>query len=634
MPTTNPVPSQDPSDLLFNAGKLDEVLNGAGTSFTDRLGTARRTVAGMNADFDAQLADAESDLNVYRADAAASAAQALGYLNTIRTTSYGAYASDPATDPLGNPPNVGDEYFNTTSNLLKRFNGTTWQASDIDTANLAAPTGASFVGYTQAGTGAVSTNVERKLREFVSPEDFGAVGGGVDNTSAIQKALDTGKNVIGNGNYLISDSLYLNTDDQSFVFKQITMSAALGKAAILVGASDAAGTPAPVPRMRVTVRGKITGTGAKAAGSSGVGLVKCTTSEIGVRAWGFYAGIDVRGVSVINYFPNVDLRYNTYGLYDPSTNFSLSDIQASQFFGGRIEANEKEGVHIGSPNVKFIGTTIEGNGAVSNGGNGTDPEVRIIAGSTAGSVHFIDCYMETLAANTGDAMVVVESGASRFLHFIGGEYYGSGSTTRYVVRTYSTSTTQSYNFVGGSYYTVKNYVKGAVRNNSNVSVIGAYDDVSRDLTLDVTASDGAALTQYNRSASKQNIRHTANDFLSTSDTVGLAQFNFRQKTSRVAASAATDVQVIPASDITQGSIHVFEVVGVGRSSSTAGSSFCAIITVAGNVSAPGSILNTTVVSQYNNATLGFAINGSNGINATGLSSGVPYDFYVRRMVRA
>lgn len=147
MPTTNPVPSQDPSDLLFNAGKLDEVLNGTGASFTDRLGTARRTVAGMNADFDAKLADAESDLNVYRADAAASAAQALGYLNTIRTTSYGAYASDPATDPLGNPPNVGDEYFNTTSNLLKRFNGSTWQASDINTANLAASSGSSLIGF-------------------------------------------------------------------------------------------------------------------------------------------------------------------------------------------------------------------------------------------------------------------------------------------------------------------------------------------------------------------------------------------------------------------------------------------------------------------------------------------------------
>ena len=147
MPTTNPVPSTDPSDLLFNARKLDEVVNGTANSFTDRLGVARRTVAGMNADFDAQLADAESDLNVYRADAAASAAEALGYLQTIRATSYGAYASDPATDPLGNPPTVGDEYFNTTANLLKRWNGTTWQASDISTANLAASSGSSLVGY-------------------------------------------------------------------------------------------------------------------------------------------------------------------------------------------------------------------------------------------------------------------------------------------------------------------------------------------------------------------------------------------------------------------------------------------------------------------------------------------------------
>lgn len=151
MPTTNPVPSTDPTDLLFNAGKLDEVVNSTANSFTDRRGIARRTVAGMNADFDAQLADAESDLNVYRADAAASAAEALGYLQTIRATSYGAYASDPATDPLGNPPTVGDEYFNTTSNLLKRWNGTTWQASDINTANLAASSGSSMVGY-DAGT--------------------------------------------------------------------------------------------------------------------------------------------------------------------------------------------------------------------------------------------------------------------------------------------------------------------------------------------------------------------------------------------------------------------------------------------------------------------------------------------------
>lgn len=219
MPTTNTVPSTDPTDLLFNAGKLDEVVNGTANSFTDRLGVARRTVAGMNADFDAQLADAESDLNVYRADAAASASQALGYLNVIRATSYGAYASDPATDPLGNPPTVGDEYFNTTANLLKRWNGATWQASDINTANLAASSGSSLVGYSPAGTGAVATTVQEQLRrESVHAVNYGADPTGVaDSTAAIVEALATGKDVkLTDGVYRLSPTAAQTIANQGY----------------------------------------------------------------------------------------------------------------------------------------------------------------------------------------------------------------------------------------------------------------------------------------------------------------------------------------------------------------------------------------------------------------------------------
>ena len=216
MPTTNPVPSTDPTDLLFNAGKLDEVVNGAANSFTDRLGVARRTVAGMNADFDAQLADAESALNVYRADAAASAEEALGYLQTIRATSYGAYASDPATDPLGNPPTVGDEYFNTTANLLKRWNGTTWQASDINTANLADSSGSSLIGYMPAGTGAVPTTVEIALNDTVNILRFCTGDGSTDESAKALLAVEHANNlkkalyVPTHANVLISGSTTLN----------------------------------------------------------------------------------------------------------------------------------------------------------------------------------------------------------------------------------------------------------------------------------------------------------------------------------------------------------------------------------------------------------------------------------------
>lgn len=46
MPTNNPVPSADPSDLAFNAGAFDRVVNGEAPDFTDRFGRVKKTVAG------------------------------------------------------------------------------------------------------------------------------------------------------------------------------------------------------------------------------------------------------------------------------------------------------------------------------------------------------------------------------------------------------------------------------------------------------------------------------------------------------------------------------------------------------------------------------------------------------------
>jgi hypothetical protein len=69
-------------------------------------------------------------------------------------------------------------------------------------------TDASAVTYTPAGTGAVQTTVQTKLRESVSVKDFGAVGDGVtDDTAAIQAAIDYGSVVyFPSGNYLISNA--------------------------------------------------------------------------------------------------------------------------------------------------------------------------------------------------------------------------------------------------------------------------------------------------------------------------------------------------------------------------------------------------------------------------------------------
>lgn len=73
---------------------------------------------------------------------------------------------------------------------------------------------ANNVGYTPAGTGAVATNVQNKLRENVSVKDFGAVGDGVANdTTAIQNAINAGKFIhFPAGTYKFS-TLQLNHDN-------------------------------------------------------------------------------------------------------------------------------------------------------------------------------------------------------------------------------------------------------------------------------------------------------------------------------------------------------------------------------------------------------------------------------------
>lgn len=47
VPTNKPIPSEDPRDLKFNAGKIDEVVNSDAHCYTDRFGVRRWTISGF-----------------------------------------------------------------------------------------------------------------------------------------------------------------------------------------------------------------------------------------------------------------------------------------------------------------------------------------------------------------------------------------------------------------------------------------------------------------------------------------------------------------------------------------------------------------------------------------------------------
>lgn len=67
-PTNKPIPSEDPRDLKFNAGKIDEEVNGSADYYTDRFGVQRLTNTGRNNQFQDAQTQRESDFIASQAD--------------------------------------------------------------------------------------------------------------------------------------------------------------------------------------------------------------------------------------------------------------------------------------------------------------------------------------------------------------------------------------------------------------------------------------------------------------------------------------------------------------------------------------------------------------------------------------
>ena len=181
MPTSNPVPSQDPTDLLFNAAKLDEVVSSTAATYTDRLGVSRRSLSGIDA-------AADNVLNAIGYSVPVAYASGISLTLTSQTVDYNGVVYAPKSSALP-------------------FTTSSWGA---DSAKFRAVqvTDADLITYTPAGTGAVPTTVQAKLREIDNACQSGRFRAGYDGTAAdYQKAsLHINKSATNHAHYGVLDS--------------------------------------------------------------------------------------------------------------------------------------------------------------------------------------------------------------------------------------------------------------------------------------------------------------------------------------------------------------------------------------------------------------------------------------------
>lgn len=185
-PTNQPVPSESPRDLKFNAGKIDEFVTSMARQYIDRFGNAHYTIEGMR--WIAQ--QAISAFGYITLDSFEDGNTLTQPNQVLRLESTGEYyrwdGVFPKVVPAGSTPDstggIGTGAWLSVGDATLR-------------GDLAKTTGAGIVGYKWKQSGSsVYRTLQDKLDDFVFLEDFGGKddGGDTDNSLAFQKAFAAG----------------------------------------------------------------------------------------------------------------------------------------------------------------------------------------------------------------------------------------------------------------------------------------------------------------------------------------------------------------------------------------------------------------------------------------------------------
>ena len=190
-------------DLLVDAASATTSATAAASSATAAASSATAAASSAtsastqasNAATSASTASTQATNAANSATAAAtSAAEAAASADNFDDTYLGAKSSDPTVDNDGDALTTGDLYFNTTSNTLKIYNGSSWQdaaltASDFLTvANNLSDLNNAGTARTNLGLGTAATQSIATLQDIVN-----------DTTPQLGGQLDVNGNAIGDG---------------------------------------------------------------------------------------------------------------------------------------------------------------------------------------------------------------------------------------------------------------------------------------------------------------------------------------------------------------------------------------------------------------------------------------------------
>lgn len=190
IPTNKPIPSEDPRDLKFNAGKIDEVVTGNNHYYTDRFGVRRFTIAG----FQYTAEEAIRNYGYITMDSFEDGATLTLPNQTLRYEATGEYyrwdGDLPKTVPAGSTPEtsggVGMGVWVSVGDASLRSN--LGNDSDIYL-------GDNLIAVKQPFTGARGRTQHDKNKDVISVADFEGFDptGATDSSAAFNAAIQAAK---------------------------------------------------------------------------------------------------------------------------------------------------------------------------------------------------------------------------------------------------------------------------------------------------------------------------------------------------------------------------------------------------------------------------------------------------------